>query len=244
MIGWLKHGRMTWRLAHDDRARACRWFHAHCSRVGTDGVATEQWLSSARRFVLHRMRMEANTLERAVGGDSVALDLLIQAPQHGESNRGPAYRTKLPGEAHSTPKTPIFERMRRGAEHLRKSGENEGAEELRFVADALERQARDEPAVFDRCQRVIGLLVRRLMAVDRELRQADATGGLVAAERLMGANDNGIWETAWFRPFVSDDPIRAMLAAAAGLERSASLLEKMRVGELRRLQSPAGVDDA
>ena len=237
MIGWLQHRRMTWRLAHDDRARARRWFRAHCTRAGTECVATEPWLSSARRLVVHRMRLEASTLERAVGGDSVALDLLMQAPHYGGSTRGPAHRTKAPGEAHSTPRTPIFERMRRGAEHLKKSGENEGAEELHLLADSLEREARDEPDAFDQRQRVLGLLVKRLLSVDKALRQADAKGGLVAAERLMGANDNGIWETAWFRPFVSDDPIRGMLAAAAGLERSASLLEKMRVIELRRLQS-------
>jgi len=237
MIGWLKHGRMTWRLAHDDRARASRWFRAHCSRARTEWEAAEPWLRAARRFVVKSMRLEAGTLERAVDGDYAALDRLMGAPNYGEFKRGPARQTNLRDKAHSTPQTPIFERMRRGAEVLQEDGEDAGAEVLRRLADSLEKEARDEPAAFDGCQRVLGLLAQQLLSAVRELRQADAKGGLAAVERLMGASDNGIWEAAWFCPFVSDDPIRAMLAAAAGLERSASLLEQMRIVELRRLQS-------
>ena len=237
-IEWFKRARMTWRLASDDRARACRWFRAHCSPAGTDWVADEPWLHSARWFVVQRMRLEAGILRRAAGGDSAALDQLMRAAGYKAADDVPAHPQPLTW-ADSASKTPIFEEMRRAAAYRmrRKGAQNAGSELLLRLADSLEKEASDDPEAFDRRTRAAGFLVERLSSALRGLREADAEGGSAAVERLMAENDNGIWETARILPFVSHDPFRAMLVAAAGLRRSASLLEKMWVAELQRLQS-------
>ena len=237
MNGWFKRARMMWRLAGDDRARACRWFRAHCSPAGTDWVADEPWLRSARWFVVQRMRLEAGTLARAAGDDSAALDQLMTAAGYGTDDDVPAHPKPL-NKADSASETPTVNRMRRAAAYRRrgKGAQRAGTELLLRVADSLEKEARDDPEAFDRRTRAAGFLAEHLWSAHRGLREADAEGGSAAVERLMAENDNGIWETARILPFVSHDPIRAMLAAAAGLERSASLLEKMWVAELRRLQ--------
>jgi len=165
----------------------------------------------------------------------------MRAAGYGTADSVPVHRKPL-NKAESGPKTPIYEEMRRASAYgrRRKGAQDAGSELLLGLADSLEKEARDDPGAFDRRTRAAGLLVERLWSALRGLREAAAEGGLTAVERLMAENDNGIWETARILALVSHDPVRAMLAAAAGLERSASILERMSVSELQRHQSSRG----